>query len=192
MPIALAIVPQGFAEAEKALKGINNGFPKAAAEAINKGLVAGRQVAVSGVGGRYNIGAGAARGQMTIKKASWGTMSGRLEAKGPMLPASLFKPSVRYKRIRRRGPRAQFVSVAIIKGNRKEVKQAFMAQGRIWERRGPGRDAPIGIVSTIGIPYMVRQTGILNRIEARIAEVTLARLAHNVALFTGSGKASWQ
>jgi hypothetical protein len=60
------------------------------------------------------------------KKSRWTKIAGTLEAKGPMLPVSLFKPSIRIKRVVRRGPRRQSVSVAIVKGKRKLLKGAFM------------------------------------------------------------------
>jgi len=187
--LAIQIKTTGFKEAEKALANVKNGFPKAATEAINRGLIAGRQEATKDIRARYNIKAGALKGEgFTIKKASWTAIGGTLEAKGPMLPVKLFSPTVRTKRIVRRGPRAQFVSVAIIRGSRKLVKGAFMtSSGNVMERRQPER-YPIFPVSTIGVPFMVGYLGIATKVEERIAEITEKRLAHNVARLLGGGK----
>ena len=179
MAVAITIEPKGFKEAAAALAGIKNGFPRAAAAAINRGLLAGRTTAVKGIGSRYNITAAATKGQLTLQKASAGNLSGSLEAKGPMLPVSLFKPTVRLKRTSRRGPRAQYISVAIIKGAKKLIKGAFKAKGRIFERRQPDR-TPLFLVSTIGIPFMLGQLGIGTATRERMEQVMAERLAHEV------------
>jgi Prophage minor tail protein Z (GPZ) len=191
MSLKVDIIPEGFKEAEKTLNGIANGFPRAAAEAINRGLVAGRKVATQLIRSRYNLTAAAAKGAIVVKRASWGKIGGALEARGPMLPISIFKPTVRTRRVVRRGPRRQFVSVSIIKGNRKLVKGAFVIPGgKVMERRQAER-FPIFPVSTIGLPFMMGQLGILTKVEEVIAKVTQERLAHNVALFTAQGKATF-
>jgi Prophage minor tail protein Z (GPZ) len=188
MPIALTITPKGFEEAEKILRGIPNAFPKAAAEAINRGLIAGRKVAVQGIRTRYNIKASAIKGEgMKVNKASWTKLDGTLESKGPMLPVSLFSPIVKTKRIVRRGARRQFVTVMIIKGNRKLVKGAFASKsGKIFERRQEAR-YPIFPVSTIGVPFMIGSVGVAKKVQETIAKVTTERLEHNVALFLSGG-----
>jgi len=179
MPIAISIVPEGFAAAEKALKNVANGFPRAAADAINRGLISGRKQADQGIRARYNIKSAAVKSELLINKANWSSLSGSLEAKGPMIPLGKFAPTVKVKRVARRGARRQFVTVTIIKGSRKLVKGAFMAKGRIWERRQDER-TPIYPVSTIGIPYMVGYVGVAKKVEETIARVTAQRLEHNV------------
>lgn len=173
------IVPAGFAEAEKALKGVANGFPRAAAEAINRGLIAGRKQADQGIRARYNIASAAVKSELLINKANWSSLSGSLEAKGPMIPLAKFAPTVRLKRVTRRGPRRQFLTAAIIKGARKLIKGAFMAKGRVWERRQAAR-TPVFPVSTIGIPFMVGYVGVAPKVEESIARATAQRLEHNV------------
>lgn len=178
--IKMEIVPEGFATAEKALKGVANGFPRAAADAINRGLIAGRKQADQGIRGRYNIKSAAVKSELLIKKANWGNLKGSLEAKGPMIPVAKFGATVKTKRTVRRGPRRQFVSVAIIKGVRKVIKGAFMAKGRVWERRQADR-LPVFPVSAIGIPFMISYAGVSKKVEETIGRATLQRLDHNVA-----------
>ena len=92
MPVALTVDAIGFAEAEKALAGIPKAFPRAAAEAINRGLIAGRKVASQAIRTRYNIKAATLKGQgMALKKASWGKLSGELGSRGSMLPVRSFR-----------------------------------------------------------------------------------------------------
>jgi hypothetical protein len=184
MALALAIVPQGFEEAARLLKGIKNGFPKAASEAINRGLIAGRKVAAMGIRQRYNIKSGDVKGKgMVIKRSTAATVSGTLEASGPMLPVALFAPRTKAAKGKRRT-----VSVMIIKGRRKVIKGAFMTPaGKVKERRQPDR-YPIFTVSTIGVPFMVSYQGISSKVQETIAKATADRLAHNVALFTSGAE----
>lgn len=196
MALVVGIVPIGFEAAEKALEGIAKGYPRAAADAINRGLVTGRKVAVMSIRGKYNIKSGDLKEQgFTIKKASWGNLNGSLNAKGPMLPVQLFSPSVKFKRTTKRGPKRQFVTVMIKRGSRKLVKGAFSDHyGRVLERRQPEK-YPIFPVSTIGVPFMVGSMEISNKVQEAIASAIEGNLTHNVeamlsGAWRGSGKAS--
>ena len=185
MPVALHIETVGFAEAEKMLAGIPKAFPRAAAEAINRGLVAGRKVATQGIRARYNIKAAALKGEgMKLKKASWGKLEGELGPLGQMLPVSLFSPSARVRRLVRRGPRRQFITVAIIKGHRRLIKGGFMPGkgGKVFERRQEDR-LPIFPVSTIGVPFMIGSKQISGRAQETIARATQQRLEHLVQFY---------
>jgi hypothetical protein len=187
MGLSISIVPEGFAEAEKMLRGIKDGFPKAAANAINVGLVAARKVAVQKIRQRYAIAASALKGEgMKVKKASWAKIAGLLEAKGPMLPVALFSASARWRRIG--GRRIRVVSAKIIKGQRKIIKGAFMPKaGKVMERRQPVR-LPIFPVYTIGVPYMVRKQNIQKQVQVVMAKATQKRLDHNVQHLLRGGK----
>ena len=185
MPVALHIETVGFAEAERMLAGIPKAFPRAAAEAINRGLIAGRKVAVQGIRARYNIKAAALKGEgMKVKKASWGKLEGELGSRGQMLPVSLFSPSARMRRVVRRGPRRQFIKVAIIKGHRRLIRGGFLPGkgGKVFERRQQDR-LPIFPVSTIGVPFMIGQKQISVRAQETIARATQQRLEHLVQFY---------
>jgi hypothetical protein len=185
MPVAVHIEPVGFKEAEKLLRGIPKAFPRAAAESINRGLVSGQKVASQEIRQRYNIKAAALKGEgMALKKASWGKLSGALQSKGHMLPISLFSPSVRVRRVVRRGPRRQFVTVAVIKGHRRLIKGGFMPGkgGKIFQRRQEDR-YPIFPVSTIGVPFMIGYKRISAQVQEALARATQRRLEHLVNLY---------
>lgn len=191
MAMVVGIVPIGFDAAAKALEGIKDGYPKAAANAINKGLVAGRKVATMEIRKKYNIKSGDVKSEgFKINNASWGNLTGSLDAKGPMLPVDLFAPKFTFKRTVRRGPKRQFVTVSIKRGSRKLVKGAFGDHfGRVLERRQPEK-YPVFPVSTIGIPYMVRGD-IAPKVEAAISSMIGATLTRNVsAILSGSYRAS--
>lgn len=185
MPVALHIEPVGFKEAEKLLAGIPKAFPRAAAEAINRGLVAGRKEATQEIRQRYNIKAAALKGKgMELKRASWGKLAGALQSKGQMLPISLFSPSVRVRRVVRRGPRRQFITVAVIKGHRRLVKGGFMPGkgGKIFQRRQQDR-LPIFPVSVIGVPFMIGSRRISADVQQIMARATQQRLEHLVKFY---------
>jgi hypothetical protein len=192
LALIVGIVPVGFETAEKALAGIAKGYPKAAADAINRGLVTGRKVAVMSIRTKYNIKSGDLKSEgFIIKKASWGNLNGSLDAKGPMLPTDLFSPKVKFKRTTKRGPRRQFVTVMIKRGSRKLVKGAFSDHyGRVLERRQPEK-YPIFPVSTIGVPFMVGSMEISDKVQEAIASAIGTNLARNVdAMLSGAWRGS--
>jgi Prophage minor tail protein Z (GPZ) len=204
MAVAFTISTHGFKEAERALAGIPKGFPKAAADAINRGLIAGRELASSKIYGTYNIGKGSAKGGLTMKKASWGNLSGSLEARGSMLPIQTFKPTVSRRRTGGGGGRRAFgayqqrVTVAVLRGGKKLIgpkggtSGAFqIPDGRIMERRQSSK-YPIFPVSAIGIPHMLGALKVGDEVHQRMSEIINKRLAANVALFLGKGAATWR
>jgi hypothetical protein len=179
MSITVNIMPEGFKEAEEALKGVKNGFPKAMSRAINTGLLAGRTVASKMIRARYNLTAGSIKGGLYMHKASSGHLGGTLEAKGPMLPMSAFNPRVKIKNS------YQNVYVAIVRGKAKFVKGAFQIHGsRIMERRQPERH-PIYPVSVIGIPFMLRSHQIMPEVQRRMMEASSKALKHNTDFYLG-------
>ena len=184
MPLALSIEGIGLKEAQKALAGVDKAYPRAAAEAINRGLIAGRKSAGQDIRKRYNIKATPLKAAIKLKNARWGSLDGSLEAKGPMLPIGLFDAKAKVKQVVRRGPRRQFVTVAVIKGHRRLVKGGFMPGigGKVFERRQPDR-LPIWPVSTIGVPFMIGQRGISEEVQETIASATNKRLEHLVKFY---------
>jgi hypothetical protein len=189
MPLIISITNPDLEAVSKLLKGVvtNRAPERAIQEAINRSLLAGRTAASTGIRARYNISAANVKEDIDLKQASFINLTGSLSYKGPMLPIEAFKPTVRSRRAYRRGPIYQYVNVTIIKGNRKLVTGAFMKgeSGRVMERKQPSK-YPIFRVMTIGIPYMVRQTGIVNVIESRMNEVYNSRLESNIqAMLSG-------
>jgi Prophage minor tail protein Z (GPZ) len=180
MSISIDIVPKGFKEAQRALKGVRDGYPKAASRAINKGLLAGRTMAAKLIRARYNLKSSVIKEHgLQIKKASTGHVGGELKIKGRMLPLMLFSPKVTVKRTDRRGPRRQFVRAAIIRGSTKAIGGAFVAKGKVMTRKQPER-MPIWPVLTISVAHMLGSLGISKQVEKRISEVTNRELWHNV------------
>jgi hypothetical protein len=185
MPLALDIDPVGFVEAEKALAGVPGAFKRAAAESINRGLIAGRKVAAQRIRERYAIKAAALKGEgMKLRKAGWNKLAGALEARGQMLPVSLFSPRAKWKTVA--GRRRQFVSVKILKGRgvRRIVKGGFMPGkfGKVFERRQPAR-LPIYPVMTIGVPFMIGYKRISTLVQNAMAHATQLRMEHLVKFY---------
>jgi hypothetical protein len=185
MSIAIKVVPEGFAEAQRALQGVKNGFPSAAARAINRGLLAGRTAMSKLVRARYNIKASDVKAKgLEIVKATSKQLSGALAIKGTMLPVSLFSPSGGGQTMRgKRKP----VSVMIVRGARKVVKGGFMhADRRVLRRKGAER-LPLELVYTIGVPQMVGQLEISKEVEKTIATATAKELKHEVTYQLAKG-----
>lgn len=173
--MAMHVQIQGFDEAEKMLANVKGGYARAASKAINLGLRAGRTIASKLVRQRYNIRASDLKEQgLQETRATQAKLVGELEARGNMLPVTLFKPSVP----RKPGP-GKYISVAIVRGARKPLKSAFKVGGKIMERRTEER-YPIHSVMTIGVPHMVGSLKIAKQVEERIAEATQKNLASEV------------
>lgn len=177
--LEVKIVPEGFKEAQKALEGVKMGFPKAAQEAISRGLLAGQTAAAKGIAARYTITSTEVKNNINIKNASWTNLEGHLNISGAMLPLGTFKISVGHVKLSR-GPKRQVISATIRKGAKTVVKGAFqLPSGRVMERRQTEK-YPIWPVSTISVAHMAGQTEVAESIQARLNEVTNTRLQHNV------------
>jgi hypothetical protein len=168
MAVALSIVPLGFKEAEKIMLAANKNFPMAAKDAIVRALKRGRTIADRSIRERYGIKQQDVLKQINVEVQG---LDGTLEAKGPMLPVSMFKPKI---------SRTGRVTVEILKGKRKELKgPVFMKQMKVMERRQPER-YPIFPVSTAGIPLMTSVPVVSAKIQKGIEEHLAERLEHNV------------
>lgn len=180
MPIVMGIVPVGFKQAEKALAGIKNGYPRAMTDAINRALVAGRTAAVKSIGEHYAIKAATLKHPgMELKKASWSDQNGELIIKGNMLNVGRFTPSIRMSFGR------QQVSVTIIRGQKKFIKGAFNTPKGVVIRTGKSRYPVTGVV-TIGASHMAGERHISELIQRTIGKAVTTRLHHNVEYALGN------
>jgi hypothetical protein len=175
MALVMGIVPIGFKEAELALQGIKDGYPKAITDAINRSLLAGRTAAAKAISARYAIKSSILKEEgIRMEKATYSNLKGNLEISGPMLNVGKFTPVVQMEKGK------QHVSVTIIRGSKKLVRGAFMMKsGRVVERRQPAR-YPLASVITIGVPQMAAQMQVHEAIQLAMNKTMATRLEHNV------------
>jgi hypothetical protein len=177
--LLMGVVPLGFKEAEKALEGIKNGYPRAAKNAINVGLQKGKDTAVEAITHRYVMSNSKVKQGIKVEKASLNNLKGNLDINGEMQRIDQFRPKIRYIR-GSRGPKRQLVSVTIIRGQTKVVKGAFkIPDGRVMERRQKDR-FPIFPVSTIGIAHMAGHHEVAPKIQKAINSTISSQLNSNV------------
>lgn len=170
----MTVLPLGFKDAVETLEAIRDAYPKAAADAINKGLIEGRKAAVTLITERYNV--TARDSDFQLNKAHWSNLSGFMTARGHMLPVSKFNITVKNTA---KGHR-QVVSVTIIRGHKKIIKGAFkLPDGRVMQRRTDTR-FPIHPVMTIGIPQMVTHASIRDEVREVVSSETQKQLTLNV------------
>jgi hypothetical protein len=175
MPVVLSIKAEGFKEAERALAGIKDGYPTAAARAINRALGTGQKVVAQAIGARYNIKAGDVKKNIDVHKAKKADPWGEMELTGDMLPVRLFKPTGGQKL---KGGKRKPIRVAIIRKAGKVIRGAFKApNGQIMERRQVDR-LPIFPVSTVSVAHMAGQTGVAAKTEKEMARTVDERLRH--------------
>jgi hypothetical protein len=176
----MGIVPVGFKQAEKALAGIQNGYPKAMTDAINRALVAGRTAAAKAITAHYAIKSSALKeAGIELKKASWAKQEGGLVIKGHMLNVGRFTPSIRMSFGH------QHVSVTIIKGQKKLIRGAFNTPKGVVIRTGQSRRPITGVV-TIGASHMAGERHISEEIQRTIGKAVTTRLHHNVEYALGN------
>lgn len=180
MPFVMGIVPVGFKQAQLALAGIQNGYPKAVTEAINRSLLAGRTAAAKNVSARYAIKSSVLKESgLEVNKATWKHLEGDLSVRSGMLNVGQFTPQVRMEKGK------QHVSVTIIRGEKRLVKGAFrLPDGRVMERRQPTR-LPIYPVMTIGVSQMAGEHGVSTAIQQAMNQTLATRLKHNVDFALG-------
>jgi hypothetical protein len=177
--LVMGLVPLGFKEAEKMLKGIRNGYPRAMRDAINRGLQEGKNAAVEAITHRYVMSDSKVKQGIKVNKASLNDLKGNLDIKGEMQRIDQFHPRISYIR-GSRGPRRQVVRVTIIRGQTKVVRGAFrIPDKRIMERRQSSR-FPIFPVSTIGIAHMAGHHRVAPVIQKAINSTINTQLKHNV------------
>jgi hypothetical protein len=182
MPVALSIKAEGFKEAEKALIGINGGYPTAASRALNRSLVAGRKVAAQAIGARYNLKAADIKAGTDERKATKANLEAELSLEGGMLPIALFKPSG--GQITKGGKR-RLIKVAVIRKVSKAIRSAFrIPGGKIMERRQDER-LPIFPISTVSLAHMAGQTGVSSKVETEMARTAAIRLRQETEFLLG-------
>lgn len=167
MALSLQIIPKGFEEAEKILTAAGKNFRKLAKDAVLRGLQHGRTEADKLIRARYAIQKKPVMAQLNVELEAGG---GYLEAKGPMLPVSKFKPV----------QKKTGVAVTILKGKRGVIEHAFIRKGKVWIRTTPKR-IPIEIVRTAGVPLMISVKQVSDKVQKAIEERTSKRMADNVA-----------
>jgi minor tail protein Z (GPZ) len=176
--LKVEVSPAGFKEAEKALAGIKDGYKKAASEAINRGLLAGRTAAAKNIAARYNITSSEVKDHIVTKNASWSRIEGSLNVSGKMLNVSKFKLSIGSV-VTPVGKR-QVVSATIIKGNKVVLPGAFVTpKGSVMSRRQDSR-FPIFPMSTISVAHMSGEKEISKAIQDALNQSTQDRLKHNI------------
>ena len=105
------------------LRHIKNGMPLVVMRSINRVLTGVRTDFVNSVRREYNVKAAAARGNITIHKASKNNISGAVESTGRPIPLVNFAPRPSNVQPRRK----KAITVEVIRGERKPLENAFIA-----------------------------------------------------------------
>jgi hypothetical protein len=180
---------QGLEFIRKRLKGIPGAAEWAIMRTLNDVSVSGRQVAVTDILGRYNIGDKEVRSGMKIIKANPGRMVAIIRVSGYRFPLQLFSPV----------KTAEGMSFEEIRGRRTSISHVFSAIMKygpnVFIRKGAAR-GPVQKMTGLSVANMAReQKEVLPDIEARIEEQLMKRasfwmgeaLAGNMAKY-GGGK----
>lgn len=156
---------------------IGGAFPKAAASALNKTAAQVKTQASRMIRERYNIKASDVNKTLTISRATQYRLQAALRSRGGRIPLIAFGA----RQVR------QGTSVAVVRGQRKVVRHAFIATMRsghrgVFMRKGKAR-LPIEEKKSLAVPQMLGTKAILQRIRDFYAMKLPEVFAHELEFF---------
>lgn len=169
----------------RALANVKNGAPKAFSRGINEALDRGRTECVRAATAEYLIKAGDVRASLSLKRASFGSMSGEIRSVAPMLPLIKFevKPPGYQQRRKKKRP----ISARVKRGGGGgTIERGFLAPtGKLgrgaFERMGPER-VPLKEFYTVGPSVMLGSATVSEQVENRMREVLEKEIERQAAL----------
>ncbi len=171
--------------AEMVLDHIKGGFDKAAVNAINRALLAGRTAASKNVRKVYTAKAAAIKSTLSIKKASSGNLTGEMQSRGVSIPLREFSVSPRDADTT--GANRRRVSVSVKKQNRKALATGFISKrlkGNVFTRHPDGH---IKMGFSVSAPQMLENAQVRDPVMDMIEEVLEKRMYHEVGRILQKG-----
>jgi hypothetical protein len=175
MAVALTIHSGQLQKLQRVLGHIKNGVPRAVVPAINRSLSSGRTVVKREIRKEYLIKAKDI--PTTIRRATYGSLSGQIRIEQGMLPLSNFKVVPRGIQ-RRKNKRPLFAQVK--KGGGGVIKSAFFIPGGgPYSRIGPSRH-PIYLLKTISAAIMATQPSVGPAANKAMGDTFAKRIDHEM------------
>lgn len=143
--------------------------------AINRALMRGRTVASKSLRGRYTIKASDVKKATRLRRPGGTETSGQLVFSGPELTMAHFRirPSGRDTT----GNNRQLVRVEVERTGLKPLKNAFVYNGTVFQRKGASR-LPIEPRYGPSVPQMVGNENITEGIQSEMRDTFLRRIDH--------------
>lgn len=169
----------------KALNGMTSNAPKYIARALNKTATTVRKDLIKEIQKTYTSKYGAAKGQMTIRKASAGRLVAIIVVSGDTIDITGFKTS---KGGKRQGAKAQVLRAGALKPVTLNGNKAFFngGDGKMHVRVGAAR-GPAPRVKGPSVPGMVRGKRVYPQVEAQGKEHLHHYMEQQIDMLIASG-----
>lgn len=162
--------------ARSVLAGIDNGFAKAVAYALNRSSEAFATDAVRGTTGRYHVQASEVRKALSFKAANKTTLTATIIGRGRR------KSIAGYKLVPSAPTPGRQLMGAVKRNGLKPLPRAFFVRGRPFFRKS-GELVPIISPS---VPQIVKNDDIVKHAEQEVAERFAKRLDHEIFRLLGA------
>ena len=171
--IEVKIDKKAVGAAINVLNSTKKGAQTAVNRAINRALMRGRTVASKSLRGRYTIKASDVKKSTRLRRPGGTETSGQLVFSGPELTIAHFRirPSGRDTT----GNNRQLVRVEVERTGLKPLKNAFVYNGTVFQRKGATR-LPIEPRYGPSVPQMVGNENITEGIQSEMRDTFLRRI----------------
>lgn len=182
-------------KAVKEMQKIPQGMDKAAARALNDGLVVMGKVAAQETSKEYVISQKDVKATFKKRKAYAGNLNAKIISTGSVIRLSKFpySPKVTINKRNKNG-KLSAKSVVKVRIKRSEGKKiihttptAFANTGEIWKRKGKNR-FPREILYTLAVPSMIKNDNVKEPALEKGSERAQERLEHHLNHILGGGK----
>lgn len=182
-------------KAVKEMQKIPQGMDKAAARALNDGLVVMGKVAARETSKEYVISQKDVKATFKKRKAYAGNLNAKIISTGSVIRLSKFpySPKVTVNKRNKNG-KLSAKSVVKVRIKRSEGKKvihttppAFANTGEIWKRKGKNR-FPREILYTLAVPSMIKNDNVKEPALEKGSERAQERLEHHLNHILGGGK----
>lgn len=182
-------------KAVKEMQKIPQGMDKAAARALNDGLVVMGKVAAQETSKEYVISQKDVKATFKKRKAYAGNLNAKIISTGSVIRLSKFQysPKVTVNKRNKNG-KLSAKSVVKVRIKRSEGKKvihttpsAFANTGEIWKRKGKNR-FPREILYTLAVPSMIKNDNVKEPALEKGSERAQERLEHHLNHILGGGK----
>ncbi len=182
-------------KAVKEMQKIPQGMDKAAARALNDGLVVMGKVAAQETSKEYVIKQGTVRATFKKRKANAGNLNAKIISSGSKLKLAEFPYSPKQtSNKKKKNGKLYAKSMVKVKIKRNEGRKvvhhsppAFANNGGIYHRKGKSR-FPIQVMFTTSIPGMIENEKIGDVAIEKASERAQERLEHHLNRILGGGK----
>lgn len=185
MSIRIETEKNSIERAAELLEGVPNGFQTALSRALNRALQEGRTEGVRAVTKQYTVKARDVRPTFRMQRATKNDLDAELSSRGANLELTKFSHRPQTDTT---GNKRKQVRVGVKKGGLKPLGQAFVYNGRIFQRLGAAR-LPVQLKFGNAVPVMLDNDKVVDKIVDTMGKSVDKRITHETErLLSGAVK----